>query len=163
MRRKTGSKIGWLGWSDSLIAEATGCHWWSTESGEGWQDLLFYVHSSPTVSLSHGMYSYSIFVGHIWDEQWSMINMLKTSIDTAPPPPATLPFTHTKRPKCQNLTRKWFVQKCGGLETASWCQCQLSWCTVLWAQEQCNGTLAAADSFSSSAHWHPVRLRSSLY
>ena len=111
MRRKTGSKIGWLGWSDSLIAEATGCHWWSTESGEGWQDLLFYVHSSPTVSLSHSMYSYSIFVGHIWDEQWKMINMLKTSIDTAPPPPATLPFTHPKRPKCQNLTRKWFVQK----------------------------------------------------
>ena len=26
-----------------------------------------------------------------------MINMLKTSIDTAPPPSATLPFTHPKK------------------------------------------------------------------
>ena len=75
MRRKTGSKIGWLGWSDSLIAEATGCHWWSTESEEWWQDLLFYVHSSPTVSLFHSMCSYSIFMYFCWTRmRWTVIN-----------------------------------------------------------------------------------------
>ncbi len=38
-------------------------------------------------------------------------NILKTSLDTAPPPSAPLPFAHPKRPQRQNLTPKWFVQK----------------------------------------------------
>ena len=165
MRRKTGSMIGWLGWSDSLIAEATGCHWWSTESEEWWQDLLFYVHSSPTVSLFHSMCSYSIFMYFCWTRmRWTVINdqhvedihwhRTSSICNTA--------VYSSKKGASARTSHESGLYKSEGVWNLQADVSAFSCCTILWAQEQCNGTLAAADSFSR-AHWHQVHAWSSRY
>ena len=162
MRRKTGSKIGWLGWSDSLIAEATGCHWWSTESGEWWQDLLSNVLSQVRLCLWNTAYTAIIFWletyemnsdQHVEDIHWHRTSICNTAVYSS------------KKGASARTSHESGLYKSEGVWNLQADVSAFSCCAILWAQEQCNDmqwNIAAADLFSS-AHWHQVHVWSSRY